>query len=487
MSAESDSTYNGLDLTVFQLRPISPSGNILDGANAVLMNILTYFAKLGVRTVVHHPATLDRSEAFDLGPGIRVEPVSPMLFTSDSGSLWADPMSHAAAIERIRESVGRSDRFYVHGANLPYSDPAAACPTIHSVHDFVYHEAVTGVLNFSRDRLIAVSEYTGSCIREVLNRVRPISNGSLHVIPNGFSAERFTRGSASSLRKRLGVTEADICLLYPHRSDPDKGIKAAIETIHHLKFLLPAKLHSRLRLLVPAWQPPRFGRNGPDHLTLPPEIQVYASDTGVADNIHVHDWVSPEEMPDYYSIGVATLCLGRVPEAFGNVHIESSLTGTPVVVARVGAQRTSIPDHLVRKVDPGQVEQAASHVAEIILKSERVSSELRQFLLDKYSLDRMLLGYRAAILDCETQVPVTFSTSPEITVESMIRIPPWAAALESGYFHDYSGYSSDTTLLRHIPEIAKDISVGELLRYEDIDVKTLQRWIDAGLVATGPG
>ncbi|MEV2225921.1 glycosyltransferase family 4 protein [Nocardia vinacea] len=445
---------------------------------------MKYFTALGVQTTLHHPATVDRSKPFELMPGVSVVPVAPMLLEKPSGSLWADPISHASAIAQIRRTIERSDIFYVHGANLPYIDISDECSIIHSVHDFVYHEAVTGVLNFTRDRLVAVSDYTGSCIREVFRRIRRVPGNSLQVVPNGFYSKHFTPVIADALRARIGVSKEDLCLLYPHRSDPDKGITAAIDVVHTLKSLLSQDQYSRLRLLIPAWEAPRFGTEAPRHLTLPPDVEHYAKELGVIDKLHTHPWISASDMPSYYSIGVATLCVGTVPEAFGNVHIESLLSGTPVVIARVGAQRTSIPDDLVRKIDPGRGDQAANHIAEIIGEHERVSKELRELLIERYSLTAMVRGYEQAILNCDPQPSATFSAAPAVELSSTIRIPPWAASLESGYYHDYTGYCTDNRFLRFVPEINSSVTVGELVRDGRIEMSDVHHWIDSGLITT---
>ncbi len=483
MTPSKDSKYDGMRLTVFQLRPVGMSGYILDGSNGILMNVLSHFSDLGVKTTIHHPATADSNSSFYIRPEILVAPVAPMLSTSIRGSTWADPASHVAAIETIWESAANSDIFYIHGANYPYADIDLPCPTVHSAHDFVYHEAVTGVLNFRRDRLVAVSEYTASCIRHLLSRIRHLPDDCLHTVPNGFDAGAYSYSQSYRVRDKLGLSKELSYILYPHRSDLDKGIDAALELMAVLRGILTASHYSKLRLLVPSWEAPEYDLSHDRRPTLQPEAEKYAVDLGVLDKVHVHQWLRSAEMPAYYSIGDVTLCLGSVPEAFGNVHIESLLTGTPVVMTRVGAQRTSIPDGLVRKVDPNQVVHAAHHVAEILLESERATDEIRSYISDRYSMANMLEGYKSAILDCDVRPSVLNSHAAKRDMGASLCIPPWAAALESGYYHDYAGYCTDESFLKYLEPIQRGITVSAFIRDYDVDFSEIRRWQNAGLVS----
>ncbi|MCT7658052.1 hypothetical protein [Mycobacterium deserti] len=174
-----------------------------------------------------------------------------------------------------------------------------------------------------------------------------------------------------------------------------------------------------------------------------------------------------------------------MPESFGNVHVESLMSGTPAVIARVGAQRLSIPDSLVRKIDPGRTEDAAQHVAQIVHSSERTSTDLRHFLINEYSLKRMLKGYEEAVLQCDLQAPATFSPRRTLRLDGEIRIPPWAAVLDSGYYHDYSGYCADTHFLSILPRISDGVSVRDLIEGDGVHLDKIQRWVDSGLIAVG--
>lgn len=71
-------------------------------------------------------------------------------------------------------------------------------------------------------------------------------------------------------------------------------------------------------------------------------------------------------MPAFYSLGRVTLCLGNFVETFGNVAYESLACNTPSIVARVGVHRTLLPDHLIDKVDYGDIDGAVDCVLSIL-------------------------------------------------------------------------------------------------------------------------
>ncbi|HXM56153.1 MAG TPA: glycosyltransferase, partial [Candidatus Dormibacteraeota bacterium] len=279
----------------------------------------------------------------------------------------------------------------------------AAVPLVVSVRDLVYSASVEGALAFSRDRLIVASDYMAACARALFARFRPLPPDALRVVRNGFSVEELRPRDPRRMRAELRLPDSAIALLYPHRTDPAKGLVQVMRAVRWLKTLLPAATYARLRLLVPIssrWEaPPGRSAHGPRSTPWEQAIAM-AEDLGVEDRLHYHPWVPVDRLGEYYSAGAATLCVGDFVEAFGNVHVESELCGTPAIVSRVGAQRTVLPDDLVRKVDYGDHEAAAEHLVEVIGRSDRSGPELVDHVTRHYGLAAMLAGYEEALLKC---------------------------------------------------------------------------------------
>ncbi|MFI9529530.1 glycosyltransferase family 4 protein [Micromonospora rosaria] len=480
------SPYQGLRLSVFQVAPLF-AGSAHGGAQAILTEMLRHFSSLGVQVTVHCTWRRDNPDEFELFPGVRVRPVLRFKETYPE-PYWTSPYHLADIIDTLRRAAEDHDVFYVHDSQLHFKFAGAQRPTVAAVHDLVYGDSMSGALEFTRDRLIAVSDYLGACLHELFRRFRPLDDDSLFVVNNGF-AERFAPTDPAGMRARLGLPEDAVAILYPHRPDPDKGLYDALLAVQQLKSRLPADTYARVRLLVPIWQDTHLVENSTQiQQTLYPEAQQYADGLGVADKLHLHPWVPMADMAAYYAVGAATLCVGTFPEAFGNVHVESMLSGTPAVLARVAAQRTTVPEELTRKVDPKDTEAVADHLAEIIGKGERTGPELRALLRDRFGLAQMLRGYERALLECERgpERPLGPLAGP-ITDETRLAVPPWAAPLRAGYYHDYTGYHRDDEgFVRCVPELSAGTTVGELGRRSGVGHADVARWLRDGLVVSDP-
>jgi glycosyltransferase involved in cell wall biosynthesis len=377
-------------------------------------------------------------------------------------------------IDMMLRAADEHDILYVHDCNLRFQFATDAIPTVIGVHDLVYAHTLTGALNANTERLITGSDYAAACLREVFTSFRPLGEESLYAVPYGFSSATFRPQGAARMRRELGLAPDTVALLFPHRPDPAKGVVDSLTAISLLRDRLPAEVFARLRLLLPEWQDPEDAGWA--------TAVRHASDLGLTEVIFTHPWIPRARMGEYYSLGTATLCIGTFPEAFGNVHVESTLCGTPAVVSRVAAQRFSIPDDVAsHKVDPGDVVAVADRLTDIILRGERTNPELRQYLESRYSARAMLGGYERALLDRETRRPRPILTRPAtVDLLATFRIPPWAALLSRGFYNDYSGYSTDQKLLDNLDAIVHGATLGGLLATGNVTRQDVAGWLRDG-------
>ncbi|GLL02116.1 glycosyltransferase family 4 protein [Dactylosporangium matsuzakiense] len=477
--------YQNVKLSVFQVRPLMPR-QIQDGSQATLMDVLRHFSRLGVRTDVYCARQAPLPEQFDLLPRVTVRPTLD-LSLSNADPYRAPPFHLANVIDVLRRAAQDSDVFYVHDCALRFDVVGPDRPLAMGVFDLIYGHTLTGVLNFKRDRLVTISDYVGACLRETFRRFRPLGRDDLHVVRTGFAVDRFRPRRGGRMRARLGLPEDAVLVLYPHRPEAAKGILVALDAIALLQKKIPAAQYAALRLAVPVWEEvPAGGAPGAGGGPYA-DMRKYAAERGVEDKLHLHQWVPRHDMPEYYAIGAATVCVGRFPEAFGNVHIESMLSGTPAVVARVAAQRSTVPDELVRKVDPDDTEAIAEHLAEIIQKGERSGPDLIEYLRSHFGLAQMLQGYERALLDCRPSSEVALAqASGGLTADTRLRIPPWAAVLRSGYYHDYSGYHAMPALTRCLRLLSSGVRARELVARRLVTASEICDWLHQGIVVADP-
>lgn len=464
---------------VFQTRPLIP-GYLNDGSQAVLLDLLKHMSDIGVRTVVYCGQHRSHADEFELWPGVTVRPVLP--FNMDGGDPYQAPIYHLARIiDILRRGADESDAVYVHDSNLRFEFIASGKPLVRGVFDLFYPHTLAGVIQSGDARLVANSDYVGNCIKEALRRFRTLGDNALRVVNTGFQEPRFRPGNVNQMRDRLRLPEDALPILYPHRPDPTKGIFESLAVVQLLRKRLHADQFRSVRLLVSVWEDFEPGQ-GIEGLGEPyPTVFRQAAELGIADKLHLHSWVPRHDMSNYYALGAATLSIGTFPEAFGHVHVESMLSGTPAITSRVAAYRTTVPEELARKVDPTDVEAAADQLVEVLGRRERTGAPLQDHLRDKFGFERMLDGYSHAFFDhAEAREGPFTGVSVPVAAGTRLRIPPWAAALDSGYYNDYSGYAMDKRLEECLPFILASTTVETLKERTSVSESDILRWLRNG-------
>jgi glycosyltransferase involved in cell wall biosynthesis len=381
-------------------------------------------------------------------PVLRFKPTYPEPYESA-------PYHLADIITTLAEAARDHDRFYIHDAELLFPFVHEDVATTVAVQDFVYPTTLAGALPFRGDHLVVTSPYVRRCVDAVFDRFRPLPPDRVSVVCNGFDLDRMRRTESASLRREIGLAGDDIAVLYPHRPDPRKGAAEAVDTVLHVTERLPAAVAARVRLVVPQWMDTEQDSDGAESYRQGYAAMVRrAADAGRPDLVHLHGWVPTARMPAYYSLGVASLCVGNFIEAFGNSSVESLLCGTPAIISRVGAQRTVLPDRLTHKIDHGDVKTAADILTAVIQgEAESHDAEIREYVATHYSLDAMVRGYADAILGTRSSAPLpAYVPPPAIT---RLDIPPWCADLATGYYNDYHhGYVDDPRLRDVVAQLA---------------------------------
>lgn len=465
---------------VFMISPVFPA-SVHGGSQKTLVALLDHLAGRDVEVTVLCNWRRDNRERFRLHPNVTVRPDLRFKETYPEAYRTA-PYRLARTVEVLQRAVAEHDVLYVHDSQLHFDALAAGVPTVWAVQDLVYAESLTGAFGFARDRMVAISEYQARCLRQLFDRFRPIPSDRLRVAPNGFAAEEFGPRPAGPARRALGLAEDDLAVLCPHRPDPAKGHLDCLEVLARVRGLLPADLFRRVRLLVPVWQDSGLGiESAHAYQTLYDALRRRAEELDVAAHLVLHPWIGLGDLAEYYACGAATLCIGDFVEAFGNVHVESELCGTPAIVSRVGAHRSVLPDELTRKVDPADVDGAAAHLAEILRCGARSDPAVREHVAARYSRTRMVEAYADAILTCPLTEPLPARPRPAaLHPDDRLEVPAWCASLARGYYNDYAGYAADPALLRLVPELAAGTPAGELLGSGAATREQVERWIETG-------
>jgi hypothetical protein len=106
------------------------------------------------------------------------------------------------------------------------------------------------------------------------------------------------------------------------------------------------------------------------------------------------------------------------------------------VVTRISSHRELLPEHLVDKVDFGDVEEAARLAADIIRQRRRTSPQTMAYLHRHYSLQTQLEQYATAILKARPAEALGYRFML-LSERTCFNLPVWCYRTERGIYHDF--------------------------------------------------
>ncbi|GAA3848362.1 D-inositol-3-phosphate glycosyltransferase [Streptomyces sedi] len=174
------------------------------------------------------------------------------------------------------------------------------------------------------DRLIAnTAEEAGQLVRHY--DADPARTAVVHPGVN-LDVFRPADGRAAA-RRRLGLPEDGVVLLFAGRIQPLKGPDILL---HAVRELVDGDPGLRERLVVPI-----VGGPSGSGLARPERLQKLAVRLGIADLVRFRPPVAQDRLADWYRAASA-LVMPSYSESFGLVAAEAQACGTPVVAAAVG-------------------------------------------------------------------------------------------------------------------------------------------------------
>lgn len=441
-----------MKIAMFSINPIFPDV-VTGGASKHLYHIARYLGTKGHQVEIYCARGEEAQQQFYWADNVLVEPVLP--FKLPFPQPYAVSGADLAVITgRLWEGIRDADRFYIHDGEWLVPDVYRAVPTVTSFRDNIYPESVLGTFLTKADDLICVSSFSAAVIQATAGRFFPEFKNRMHQVNNGIDFDQFSPQDVSAIARELDVDpELDIIILHPHRPEPGKGLH---ETVRVVSRLVHQHGLDNLKVLVPEWI---WGMVSLGETTFYHQMLRAMQDLGVRDHFQFIPWLPNQRMPELYSLGAVTLCLGRIVEAFGNVAYESLACGTPSVVARVGVHRTLMPEQLMDKVHPGDTEGAVQSVLTILNRRPGVNKETSTYLHQNLDFDAQVSAYAAVIEGCSKREPLVFQ--PQIAQENQpYRLAPWCYIHENQIYHDFKG------AFEPVPNLVRLIQEQEIFSYE---------------------
>jgi glycosyltransferase involved in cell wall biosynthesis len=458
-----------MKILVFTINPIFPD-KVTGGASKHLYYITKYLSDQGHQVEILCPKSDDQKSSFSLHPRVNVHPELP--FNLPFPQPYAiSPADLSWIMSRIIEKLQHSDRFYIHDGEWLIPDIYQNIPTIVSYRDNIYPESILGSFIGKPDDIICVSDYSAAVIEETAGLFYPDLRDRIHVVPNGIDFNLFKPVETRKLAMELGVNpERDIVLLHPHRPEEGKGLAETIRVAHRL--VHKHGLHN-IRVLIPEWI---------DSMVSSVDSAFYNAmmrlmqDLGVADHFVFVPWMPIERMPELFSIGNVTLCLGNIVEAFGNVAYESLACGTPSIVSRTGVHRTLLPDDLIDKVHFGDIDAAVSRILDIVAGGDWNREKVQDALKSKMNIQRQVENYGEIIVNCKKQGQLEYRL-PASGRATFYTLPSWCYFKGDLIYHDYYGKFENASELASLLSSTDKFSELEAHNF-GITQEMLKQWLE---------
>jgi glycosyltransferase involved in cell wall biosynthesis len=430
-----------MNIVAFCINPLFPD-QVMGGAPKHLKSVAIYLGELGHNVTVLCTRRSDSSTPFRWHENVEVRPVLP--FHQPFPQPYAiNGYEMAAIIQDVGEHLQAADRFYMHDGEFLFPFVHRHVPTVVSLRDNVYPETLHGSFLFQGDKLILISENSRQHFLYTAGRFFPDYFSRTVVIHNGVDWEHFKPTPPGKILDIVPVQPgAYPIVLHPHRPEATKGIR---ETLAVVDLLVHEYGFADLKVCVPKWLDLALEGSG-ELREFYASIEADIVRRGLSDHIIFHDWIPQSLMPEYYSLGTVTLALGSFVESFGNSVYESLGCGTPSIPARISSHRELLPEHLVDKVDFGDIESAARIAAGIIREKRRTSPETMQYLHEHYSVQKQRAAYADAILNAQVREELRYQLNP-INDQTRFILPSWCYRAARGIYHDFhAGYLESAEL-----------------------------------------
>lgn len=458
-----------LKIIMFSMTPLFVDRS-MGGAQKQLKKIATYLGEQGHTVTILCTRRTDANQPFTWPGNVQILPI--LRFKQPYPEPYFTPAYNiATAIQDVGEHLQSADRYYSHDGGLIFPYVYQDIPTVISLRSVLFPETLQSGFLFQGDRLLLISQYEAEVYAQTAGRFFPGMRERIQVIYNGFDWNQFQPTPPGKIMDIIPVEVLNHpLLLYPHRPDDTKGIQQTIEVLN----LLVNQYHlNDIRVLVPRWMDEHLSDGVRAYYD---DLRAQIDSYGLGEYFVFHDWIPDDLMPEYYSLGTATLVLGNGVETFGNVPYESMGCGTPAVVARVGPYRDLLPTHLVDMVDFNDNETAAARLADIVRTRRRTSPQMLQYLYQHFALRDMVEAYAETIINARKLPPLAYHFQA-INQTTVFRLAPWCYRTEDSIYHDFRAEYNHNADLH---QLSTNSFTFAYARKYGIDEETVMNWYREG-------
>lgn len=406
------------------------------GSTKILKDIACYFGERGDRVTIICNERKDNNKEFYLHPNVLVKPIYKFKETYPN-PYFTPPFYIKNIIETLYEHSLTHDKLLIFDSDFIFSDIfPKKYPVYFSLRDFLYSEALQGAFLMRRGEVIVNSEFVKDSLLNTVGKIFPKIKGRINLIHNGVDLEKFKKVTPMRIKKYIDLKKNDFpIILFPHRPEKEKGIYESIEV---LELLIKKHRFKNAKLLI---------SRGIDENVSDEVINFYKNfenileKKGILNNVLFHKWIPEELMPEYYSLGDVTLCIGSIVEAFSNVTLESLACKSPVVVSNVACYKSLFPNWCVYKNNFGDIEGVCESIKDIVENSNDEKMEkIRNYIKLNHDKDLMCKKYWDILHNKKYNYSnFSFLKKKTKTINNnlIFKLPPWCSTSEKGIYNDY--------------------------------------------------
>lgn len=409
-----------MKILILSLGPVFEK-KVHGGSQKILKDVAIHLGKKGHEVIILCNYRADNKKEFRLESNVIVKPI--LKFKEVFPSPYYTPIFNLQSTKKIISChVEKCDVVYMHDAGMLFFDLFNNKPLIISPRDLLYPETLLGIMNFKRDKMIVSSNYMKKCLESIYQDSPDLLN-RIKIIPNGVDTNLF-HPKKTNLKEKLKIPKDAKTLFYPHR-DKSKGIFFSLDLLSEIN------KEKNVFLVILTYMDKKLSFEIDETYK---NVIKYAKQKKVYEKIKFVDWISFKEMPEYYSFCDVTLCIGEFPESFGNASIESILCGTLVILSKVAAQRTILPDNLINKITPFDLDEALNELKKIIYEGIDLK-KIINFIKEHYNYKNMLDAYENTIISTKIK---NSNIKINETNKFNVKLPAWCFASQKGIYNDYT-------------------------------------------------
>jgi D-inositol-3-phosphate glycosyltransferase len=386
-----------------------PGGGDAGGMNVYIVETAKRLAARGVSVEIFTRATSSlQPPLVPLCPGVHVRHVTAgPLEALPKGDLPAQLCAFTAGVMRaeVRHDPGWYDLIHSHywlsGQVGWLARERWGVPLVHSAHTLAKVKnalLAAGDEPEPRSRIIGEEQVAAEADRLIastaeeadeLIRLYDADPEAVHTVAPGVDLDCFTPGASGPARRRLGLREDALTLLFVGRIQPLKAPDVLLRAAALLRE--EPELAGRLQVVV-------LGAPSGTGLAHPGYLEALCDQLQLRDVVTFRPPAPREVVADYYRAADVTVVPSH-NESFGLVALEAQACATPVVAAAVGGLPTAVADDvsglLVDGHDPHQWAKVLADLLRTPAELARLAGGARSHA-ERFSWDRTAEGLLAA-------------------------------------------------------------------------------------------